>query len=70
MERTTVSSSSLNSVRYDNSRNCLDIEFQSGKLYRYFDVPSSVHNNLLNAPSKGKYFATHIRDKFRSEKLY
>lgn len=39
----------------------LEIEFLSGSLYLYIYVPESVYLELLDAPSKGKYFWKHIR---------
>ncbi|HCW91821.1 MAG TPA: KTSC domain-containing protein [Marinobacter sp.] len=47
----------------------LDIEFGSGGVYRYSDVPDSAFNGLLSASSKGGYFNEYIRDRFSYEKL-
>jgi hypothetical protein len=33
-------------------------------VYRYFDVPVDVHENLLRASSKGSYFNRFIRGRF------
>ena len=41
--------------------NLLEIEFLSGSLYVYTQVPELVYLELLAAPSKGKYFYKHIR---------
>jgi hypothetical protein len=44
------------SIGYDPAQRALEIEFQSGEVYQYLDVPQDVHHALLAAPSKGRYF--------------
>lgn len=58
MNMIPVSSSNLSSVGYENST--LYIAFNSGGLYSYSNVPERVFHELLNAPSKGKYFRAYI----------
>lgn len=57
-----VDSSMIRSVGYDAKSRTLEMEFQTGAVYQYFDVPASVHKGLLAAASKGKYFNNEIRD--------
>ena len=67
-----VQSSNLKAVGYTRDMDALEIEFLSGSLYIYFDVPISLYHGLLAAPSKGKYFWKHIRpykDQYPYEKL-
>lgn len=42
----------------------LVIEFQSGAMYVYFDVPSELYDGLLSADSPGRYHARHIRNAY------
>ncbi len=65
MKRQPVISSNLRSVGYDDSSEILEIEFQSGGVYRYYGVPREVFEELLNASSKGRYFLANIRDTYR-----
>lgn len=69
MIRKPVESSNLASVGYDASSATLEIEFRSGGIYQYFDVPESVYRELMEAPSQGKFFHVHIRDKYRYVKI-
>jgi len=69
LERKPVRSSDLASVGYDGRRRVLEIEFRSGGIYRYLDVPGEVFSGLMGAESKGRYFAAHIRNQFRHEQL-
>ena len=69
MRRRRVESEALRSVGYDGKRQLLEIEFHSGEVYRYLDVPASVHAGLMDAESHGEYFSQHVRDRFDYEHL-
>jgi hypothetical protein len=69
IERQPVQSTVLASAGYDSAKRLLEIEFRSGAIYRYLDVPEEIHRGLLAAESKGHFFGAHIRDKFRCERL-
>ena len=62
MNRINVASSNLKSVGYDAYMAVLEIEFLSGGIYQFFHVPASVYNKLINATSKGKFFARNIKN--------
>lgn len=62
MRREPVSSEALLSVGYDPDRRILEVEFAGGAVYRYFDVPHELHAGLMTSPSKGEFFASHLRD--------
>jgi KTSC domain-containing protein len=65
MKITPVESSTLASVGYDESSDLLQLEFRSRAIYRYFEVPTAVHEALLAATSKGSYFNQAIRGRYR-----
>ena len=60
MKRTAVDSSMMASVGYDRARKTLEIEFQTGDIYEYLDVPRDVFRGLLDAGSKGRFFHAEI----------
>ncbi|MEJ7746789.1 MAG: KTSC domain-containing protein [Luteimonas sp.] len=62
MDRVVVASRALRSVGYEPNHRMLDIEFVSGSIYRYFDVPDDLHAGLMAADSHGEFFSAHIRD--------
>lgn len=64
MRRTPVDSSAISSVGYDERRSVLEVEFSSGAVYDYLDVPPKVWKGLLRAPSKGKFVSSRIRDRY------
>ncbi|WP_101294553.1 KTSC domain-containing protein [Halegenticoccus soli] len=67
--RTPVESSSLKSVGYDPDDETLEIEFHSGGVYRYRDVPRRVYQELLSASSHGSYFHEHVRGQYDYRRL-
>ena len=69
MNHQPVTSSNLRSVGYDSTSQTLEIEFNSGSIYQYFDVPSTVHSSLISAGSKGSYFQAFIKDRYRYHKI-
>ncbi len=69
MDRSFVSSSNLNSIGYDEQSLTLEVEFKDGALYQYFDVPASVHQELMGASSVGQYFSQSIRNTYRYARL-
>lgn len=64
MKRETVNSSNLRSVGYDRSTQTLEVEFNSGGIYQYSQVPESIYNGLMNAPSHGRYFNHFIKNEY------
>ena len=54
---------------YDPSTRALDIEFVSGRRYRYGAVPTDVAQAFRDAFAKGRFFNAHIRDNYQSQEL-
>jgi hypothetical protein len=69
MPRVDLQSTSLNAATYQDQSAFLDLEFQSGAIYRYLGVPVQVYQELLQAESKGRYFNQHIRNRFPYTKI-
>jgi len=53
MRVTSVESTALATVGYDEALELLQVEFRGRAIYRYFGVPAAVHQGLLGAPSAG-----------------
>ena len=66
MQRIQVSSSAISSVGYDERRAVLEVEFQSGAVYDYLDVPPQVWKELQKADSKGRFVSRRIRGRYSS----
>lgn len=61
MERQYVVSSNIASIGYDPDNMILEIEFLSGSVYQYYDVPQSIYDGLMTADSHGKFHAAYIK---------
>ncbi len=69
MVRTAVSSTNISSIGYDEESFSLEIEFNNGSVYQYFDVPPEVYRDLMAAGSYGQYFAKNIKGVFRYSRV-
>lgn len=69
MKRETVSSSNLASIGYDTENEILEIEFNHGGVYQYFNVPEEVYEELMSADSHGRYFSANIRNDYEYQKI-
>ena len=65
MERQRVTSTNIRSIGYDATNETLEVEFNSGGLYQYFNVPETVYTALMRASSKGRYLNDQIKDRYR-----
>lgn len=63
--RLEMPSSVIRYYRYDPVQRQLELQFVSGRRYRYHDVPEEIYSEMRRAFSKGEYFNSHIRDHFR-----
>jgi lysyl-tRNA synthetase class 2 len=64
-----VISSVLANVTYDRRTRALEVRFVTGRTYRYADVPADLYERLLKAESKGRFFNSHIRDRYPAHEL-
>lgn len=69
MQRIAVRSSNIRSIGYDSSTQTLEVEFTSGELYQYSNVPSNVHDALMRAPSQGRFLNDQIKGRYRYTRL-
>ena len=69
MQRTLVTSSNIRSIGYDRMSAILEVEFTSGDVYRYFDVPEHLYQQFLHAASHGQFLNDSIRYNYRYQKI-
>ncbi len=66
MDMIRVLSRAIDYVGYDPVERKMKIKFKHGHtIYTFCEVPKEIFDGLLNAPSKGRYYDCHIRDKYR-----
>lgn len=56
MKRTPVESSMIQDIGYDPETETLEIGFNSGTVYQYFEVEQETYDAFMKADSKGRYF--------------
>lgn len=66
MERQQIASTSIRSVGYDERSMVLELEFQNGHVYQYYDVPPEHFEAMVGPGSAGAYFNRVIRPNFAS----
>jgi hypothetical protein len=64
MDRRSVTSTNVMSIGYDPTTETLEVEFQNGGIYQYYNVSQNIYDELMNAPSKGQFIAYQIRNLF------
>ncbi len=69
MVMTSVNSTNISAVGYDGDSSTLQIEFNNGTTYQYFDVPEDVFTGLRDADSVGGYLADVIKGAYRYSKV-
>lgn len=69
MDRILVDSSNLVSVGYDVPSGLLEVEFRSGGVYQYHDIPEDIYQSLMTAHSKGQYFHDNIMNQYDFEEV-
>ena len=62
MQLNTVESSMLYAVGYNSKTHTLEVAFNSGGIYQYYDVPPEEYEGLMEAESKGRYMHEYIID--------
>jgi hypothetical protein len=68
MDWIAVTSTNVKAVAYEEATSTLFVEFSAGNVYQYFDVPLTVFEEFLSSSSKGAYFNSHLKNKFRYER--
>lgn len=67
MIRHRVSSSDIYSIGYESGT--LEIEFNSGGIYQYYNVPLQIAQGLMSATSHGRYFHSVIKDHYAYRRI-
>ena len=69
MNRISVTSHNIYSIGYDSNSKVLEIEFDTYAVYRYYEVPEDVYEELMAAESKGSFLHKKIKGVYRYEQV-
>lgn len=65
----TTNSSNIEKFRYNVEYQVLEVEFKSGAMYQYFDVPPGIYQEFVSVVrsggSAGKYLNSSIKGYYR-----
>ncbi|HXN97279.1 MAG TPA: KTSC domain-containing protein [Candidatus Acidoferrales bacterium] len=64
MHRIPVPSKEITQVGYQEHSETLEIKFEHGGVYQFFNVPADVFNGLMNAASKEGFYRSKIGERF------
>jgi hypothetical protein len=65
IDRLPIESSGIKSLGYADDRKVLSIEFPSGETWHYDGVALETFEAMCAAPSRGGFYARHIKGKFQ-----
>lgn len=66
MHRDPVKSSQILALGYDPAAQLLEVEFKTGGVYQYLNVPEFVATELRFSDSVGSYFGANIRGAYKT----
>jgi hypothetical protein len=69
MDRKNIESSMIHSIGYDANNSTLEIEFNSGAVWQYFDFPESLWYEFNASESKGKFFHQKIKNQYSESRV-
>jgi hypothetical protein len=72
VKRRPVTSSNIASMGWEEGpggEGVMEVEYKSGHVYEYHDVPESVYQAALGASSVGKFVASQVQEKFEETRI-
>jgi hypothetical protein len=69
MEMHNVDSSNVAAVGYEEDSQTLQVAFNNGSTYQYFDVPQAIFDGLLGASSVGQYLNQNVKGTYRYSRV-
>ena len=64
MQRYSVASSNIAAVGYDPATETLEVQFLSGWVYQYYNVPENMYDQLMKEGSKGRFLNVYIKNAY------
>ena len=69
MEREYVESTMIKSYGFDSSTSTLEVEFNSGAVWQYYDVAESLFYEMKSSDSCGKFFNAHVKGQYSESQV-
>lgn len=68
-KRTPVISSCISSIGYSDKERVLEVEFYTGTIYHYYNVPPHEYRSIMNSPSKGGFLKQYIEKRYKYKRV-
>jgi hypothetical protein len=69
MKRTAIAAQGIAQVGYEDGSEILEIEFTSGRVFQFFNVPQKMFNQLMVTPYKEVYYESNIYERFPYKRI-
>ena len=69
MHRTAIAANGISQVGYEDGSEILEIEFTSGSVFQFFNVPSKTFHQLMDAQFKEFYYQNNIHERFPYKRI-
>ncbi|EWC59717.1 hypothetical protein UO65_5022 [Actinokineospora spheciospongiae] len=69
MHRTQPDSAVIASIAFDAMTDTLEVEFHTGRVHRYLDVPKHVYWRFASAADSGSFFDEEVKDRFEEQRV-
>lgn len=64
MNNQVVASTNIKAIGYEAKKQTLEVEFLNGSVYQYYNVPEHMHQQIMNAASKGQFLHLYIKNQY------
>ena len=68
-EMKPVDSAIIAAIGYNKESQDLYIRFNTGRIYKYSEVPPELYQQFEEAESQGKFFHQHIRNTYQTQEI-
>lgn len=69
MNRTGVTANGIAQVGYEQGSEILEIEFTSGKVFQFYNVPEKMFDQFMNTTQKESYYEINIYERFPYKRI-
>lgn len=70
MAKYIMQSGAIHAIDYDSADQTLYVEFVSGMIYAYYQVPFAIYREFIETMgSKGQFFREHIRNAYDCQRI-
>jgi hypothetical protein len=69
MEMVPIDSDGVRAIGYDPATQTMHVEFETGALFEYYEVPPDVYQTFMASSAKGSFVSQVLEPGYRSVRL-